>query len=411
MPRNYTITVVATAILAAICIAAFSFIVDPYKMYPKVPGLSPETSIDLLFIMRLQAPYAVENARPSVLITGNSRSATFPPNLLSEPGEVAYNASLPGASLREIRRMVEHAQAITPLKRLFIGVDWDIFLKNALDESASGKGKRKIDPKLQRLEKLLAANVLPDNEHRYRKIDPSLADRWSYAINRLEDFARSLFSMDATKDSLNIVFGSGPNGGAYHDDGTWDLEGNSPHPPMARYQRMVRKTYINSVNAEFTGTEMGELAELLDFTETHGIQTILFLLPVQGLLSNTMAFAGAWEQRLDWQRELVTLVNAHRSNTAIYGVEDQERIVLEAVDTPQPLFIDGVHLNRSAGAELLSCLIGICNLDMHPTRLDDKSINSYLKQSEKLRIQYAQENPGQLTKVRKLLGLRPNHDP
>ena len=417
-PRKYTVTVVATAALASLCVVAFCFIVDPYKLYPAVPGLSPQTSINLLFVMRLHTPHAVENVRPSVLVTGNSRAATFPPELLGKPGDTSYNASLPGATLREIRRMIEHAHAINPLKLVFIGVDSEIMLRESIDKQAlQGRNKKGegdtgpvdqqaiADSQLQMFANIFADNMIPDEPHRYRRINPSLSDRWGYAYNRLEDFGRTLFSIDALEKSYQIVFGSGPDGDLYHDDGTWELQVEVGSPAILLYQRMVQQTYLRSVTEKSVPIVMDELTELLDFTAANQIQTVFLILPMQGLLLNTIELAGAWEQHLKWQRQLVKRVNAHGSDTKIYGMEDQARIVLEKVGTPNALFIDGIHLNRAAGTEVLACLMNPCELDIHPTLLDQDSIDSYLERTEILRKKYAQNDPGQLEKMRGALGL------
>lgn len=149
MFRSYNITTLATAFLVSLCIVVFCYIADPYKLYPAVPRLSPDASIDLFYVLRLHTPYEVERIRPSRLIVGNSRSAVLPPQLLQQPGEVAYNASLPGATLSELRRMVEHAHAIQPLQQVLVGLDLQMF---------EGDGTEK---------------VFLDERARYRKVDRS----------------------------------------------------------------------------------------------------------------------------------------------------------------------------------------------------------------------------------------------
>jgi hypothetical protein len=418
MSRSYTITALATVFLGSACIVAFNFIMDPYKLYPAVPGISPETSIDLLSVMRLHTPYAVGRVRPSVLIVGDSRSAVLPPQLLAQPGEVAYNASLPGATLREMRRMVEHAHAIKPLSLVFIGVDEPMFRdirandaaqNDGNSESKTGTGQSEqqfaIDPALQLSLDSISENVIPEEPHRYRKVNSSLADKWLYFYQQLEDYWRGLFSLDAIMDSWSIVLGLGSNGRAYNDDGSWNVGGFDANIPIRNYQSMVQQTYMSSSLTKSTPTDMDELTKLLDFTEAERIHTILFIMPIQGLLQNTIALADAWEQYLDWQRELVNLVASRNSDTRIYGVEDRPKIVLEAIGEQENLFFDGVHITRHAGIELFTCLAAQCGPDLQPTRLDNRSIDSYLGQVDALRKRYAQENPAVLAKARKWLNL------
>ncbi|CAA0123791.1 Uncharacterised protein [Halioglobus japonicus] len=375
-PRYYLLTSVIAGLLASICIAAFCFIMDPYKMYPSVTGLSPETSVDLLFLMRLRTSHDVEHARPSTLIVGSSRSAALPPELLRQPPDIAYNASLPGAMLRDVRRMVEHAHAIEPLKKVFIGLEMPMFHKGASEES-----------------------IFPDEPQRYRKMDPSLSERWQFAQQRIDDFWVSLFSIDALTDALTLLVSKSPSKFKVDDDGTWDLESLAPKRPLLGYRSIAQDYTLRAMLAKSVGIEFDELMELLDFTEENQISTVLLILPIQGLLMNTIEVADAWQLYLDWQRELVMQVGARHPDIEIYGVENLPMLTLEPVAASDRLFIDGVHLTRRAGIEILSCLADSCNTGLQPTRLDSQSINAYLDQVDAMRKQYARKNPEQVSTI------------
>jgi hypothetical protein len=370
MPRSYAVTALATLFLISGFITTFCFVVDPYKLFPSVPRLSPDKSIDLFYFLRLHKPYAVEQIQPQLLIVGSSRSAELPPQPLQALGGIAYNAALPGTSLREMRLMVEHAQAIKPLKFVLMGI------------------------------------VLFHEDNRYRKIDAGLMDKLLHSYQKFEDYWRSLFSVDAIVDSWRVLFGSRRSQREYHEDGTWDLISRVAATPAWRYGTLVRQSYHSEITIKNDPLAFTELNELLDFADANGIRLILLISPMQGLLMHTVYLAGTWENYLDWQRELVAMVAGRSSNTPIYGVEDKPRLVLEAIDAPRPLFQDGIHYTRRAGVEIITCLAAPCDSDLQPTRLSLGSIDAYLERVDALRRQYIQANPADVAKAEKWLNLK-----
>jgi hypothetical protein len=383
MPRSYAVTALATLFMISASIAMFCFVVDPYKLFPSVPRLSPDKSVDLFYFLRLHKPYAVEHIRPQRLIVGSSRSAELPPQPLQVLGGIAYNAALPGTSLSEMRLMIEHAQALNPLKIVLVGIDYPMFRKGNSDQ------------------------VLFHEDNRYRKIDASVMDKLLHSYQRFQDYWRSLFSVDAIMDSWRVLFGSGRSKREYHEDGTWNIDTRVAAPAAWRYGMLAQQMYNSEISEKIDRHAFDELTELLDFADVNGIPLILLISPMQGLLMHTVYLAGTWDQYLDWQRELVTLVAARNTDTPIYGVEDNPQLVLEAIDAPQPLFEDGIHYTRKAGLGIITCLIAPCDSNLQPTRLDIDSITPYLEQVDALRQQYLQDNPTDVAKARKWLHLKP----
>lgn len=167
--------------------------------------------------LRLHTPFDVERVRPAVLIAGNSRSAVLPPQAFQSAGEIAYNASMAGAKLLDVRRLVEHAHTINPLKLVVIGLDQIMFRKDTLNE-----------------EMLAELN-------RYRKTDPSVSDRFQFIYQRFEDYCRSLFSMNAITDAWRVLSGDHRSAIEFRDDGTWDLESIVAAGPRKNVYRGLAK--------------------------------------------------------------------------------------------------------------------------------------------------------------------------
>jgi len=89
MLRSYAVTSLATLFLISACIVMLCFTINPYKLYPAIPWLSPKASVDLFYILRLHRPFDVERVQPQILILGSSRSAVLPPRALQALGGVA----------------------------------------------------------------------------------------------------------------------------------------------------------------------------------------------------------------------------------------------------------------------------------------------------------------------------------
>ena len=206
-------------------------------------------------------------------------------------------------------------------------------------------------------------------------------------------------------DSLRVLFGTARGQREYREDGTWDMDGETMFPARRRYYTLTRQVYTEEIAHKSDRIVLDELLDLLDFTNANGIKVIVLISPLQGLLMHSLEVAGTWDQYLGWQRDLVEGITARKTDAEIYGLEDNPLLVLEAIEAPQPLFRDGVHYTLRAGTEILTCLSGPCNSSLQPTRLDSQSINAYLEKVDSLRLQYEKENPEDIARAHKWLGL------
>lgn len=376
MPRSYAFTAVGTLLLTLAAIAIFSLSINPYKLYPKVSGLSPEISVDVFHYLRLYKPYAIERSRPDHLIVGSSRAARLDPQPLQEGGGTAYNAALPAATLPEIRRAIEHAQAINPLSSVLVGLDYYMFLPP--DELA-------IDPG-------------PDE--RWKNPDAGIIEAIAHRYQRFEDFWRSLLSVDAMIDSWSALVSTEPSPREYREDGSWNT---GAHVDTKYHYAMTLRKHDREFRNEVGPTDFEELQKLLDFTAANNIEVSLLISPMQGLLLHAAHYVGAWNTYLDWQRALVSLANKHSADAKIYGMEDNPALVLESMRAEDPFFVDGVHYKRKVGTQITRCIGRSCDSQLRPTPLDNQSIEAYLEQVEALRGQYERAYPTELRAAHKWL--------
>lgn len=357
--------------LTAIVVCAFGVLsltisTDPYRLRANAGEQSSARAIDLFYHLRLHKPHAVERLKPRQLVAGSSRSARLAPpgsDLLSHQG---YNASLPGASLTEIRRIIEHAHTVSKQKRVMIGLDYYMFAPPTKNST----------------------NLLVDA--RFLKPDMQAWDRLRHYFQHFEDAWISSFSVDAVLDSIRAHTFVRDSAQLYREDGTWEIATGS-----------LTSTWLYSAVAIQVYQDMSEPDQNLDYTEFNAllafldkedIETHIVITPFNGLILQIIEAAGAWQNYLDWQRQLVELASQHHPTVSIYGIENKPALVLENVDAENPSFRDGAHLTRDASSQIYECLLNECDSEIAPEELTIKNVDHYLFEINQLRLQYHKEN-------------------
>lgn len=377
MYRDYTKFALATLVIFLASVIVANLMIDPYKLYPKMPRFPLEKSFNFFYQLRLHNAYAIEHIKPQLLIVGSSRSGVLSPQKLAAGGGRALNASMPGASLVEIRRAIEHAHAAIPLESVIVGLD---------------------------LNYMFQSTQMPmESAARWRKINPSLSDKIRYSYQRFEDHWSSLLSVDSSIHASRALSGGGSSLFKFYDDGTWEIASTWP---TTRLYAALAKQIFGDFRAHSDTLNTEELVKLLNFSDANGVQVTLLISPMQGLLLQTIYLAGKWKQYLQWHRDLVALVDGRNDGVAMYGLEDNASMVLGDLESEDAAFFDGVHYKRKIGVEIVSCLVAPCRSPLRPTRLDSQSIGLYLKQVDALRVQYVIENPAEIVKLRNWLGLK-----
>ena len=369
MHRIYIYTSAVFAAIVAFCIVAFCFVVDPYAIYPTFRTNESGENIDLFYHLRLHKPYAMENIRPRHLIVGSSRSARLPPTPFASVGESAYNASLPGVTMREMRRMVEHADSIASLQSVFIGVDFYMFRK----------GHSELDDHYE--------------DARLRKPNASVGDKVAHRMQRFEDNWRSLFSVDALLGAFEAMSGKNTSQRIYHSDGTWEAVIAGQKSSRRVYSMLVRQK-----DEDFTTQpdelDMTEFERLLDFCEGAGIRTTVFVSPFHASIMNAVNLSGKWQRYLAWQRQVTDAVERSGADIRLLAMESSSSAVLEPMEAGKPFFQDGVHYTADGGESVIACLAkDDCSDDLRFTILEGSNIEDYLSAVDRRMKDYKKTNP------------------
>ena len=128
--RGHSLTILLVTAVFCLLFAVFNYLADPYLIH-RWDKVSDErlSRIDHFNLMRFTKPWHVEHSQPTALVVGSSRTGRIAPDHARWDSERAYNLSMPGMTIRELRRFVEHAHANGPLSKLMIGVDYEALVR------------------------------------------------------------------------------------------------------------------------------------------------------------------------------------------------------------------------------------------------------------------------------------------
>lgn len=351
MYARYLVRVTTAVALVSAVLMTSLFVLDPYGLYPEVPIPKPRTSDDFFWHLRLHKAYKMKQLGAEQLIAGSSRSARLSPARLVASTGTAYNASLPGTSLYEIVRTIEHANEIHPVRRVVVGLDFYMF---RADHAAPFDDDR-----------LLRSGAAPLDAVRH--LWQVVLDRW-----------RSLYSIDAILDAAASIRGDQRSEHRFAEDGTWEAI-----LPPGWEDEIVFRVLAEQMFDEFQNRSREltaeHLAALLEYAEQHDIELVLLFSPVHALTMNAIELAGAFELYLDWQRLVVETVEDSNANARLYGFEANPLLVGRSFRSSRAVYQDGVHYTVAVGEAMLDCLLrDRCSDDLRPTRLDSESIEAYL---------------------------------
>lgn len=358
-----------------LCAASLTYITDPYDLYPPLPGLSSGKTTDLFYHLRLHKPYAMQRTPADHLIVGSSRSARLPPQKTDTTG---YNASLPGVSLREMRRLVEHAHVVKPLQSVLVGLDYYMFREGHKENERYYK------------------------DHRLLRQNPGPLDPLGYGYRRIEDYWLSLLSGDALLDSVDALQGAASSNRKFNVDGTWEAKFPPRVTPAGLYSMLSRQKY-QEFSSRTGRRDFTELSRLMAFCAENDIPLSLLISPLHGMTMNAVNTAGKWNDYLSWQREAVELGGNWPETVSIFGLETNPRIIHEPIEAADPFFQDGVHYTSNAGARIMQCLYGECGESFQLVKLDPESVDGYLLQVDRLMRAYPAANPLDYVRLMKWL--------
>ncbi len=282
---RYNCLFFSSGILLIIILISLCYYTDPYSVYGRVYIKNGQAVNGHEFAsqLRMSKVAAVTKQRPDVLFMGSSRVALgFSAQSAQAyfPQQRIYNLGLLGITSYELLRYFQHANSVSSLKHVIIGLDFLQFNANQA-------------PRPDFVEQRLAVNA-------QNKINTS-----TYR----GDYLPTLFSLNAVVAAIKEISGLAKPNDLYFTNGfrVEPLNGGG-----VNYFIINETSYINGVysNFAFRNSQMDTFAcfkQLLELAYKNKIQLHLFIPPAHARQWEAIYGAGLWQTWEEWKRQLVAL--------------------------------------------------------------------------------------------------------
>jgi len=301
---------------------------DPYALFGKSITEPDREKRDLFFNLRLHKPYAMRDQAPQALILGSSTVGPLQPGRVFAKDDRAYNAALPGATLYEIRRTLEHAQAYAPVRKAVIGLEFYQFRT----------GKRASMPGFAD-NRLMHGHTsgLADVRHRWQTV----LDYWS-----------ALFSRSALEEIRQQKLNPSRSNRQFYPDGSWQ------NIPGSLGRRWLFNLIAAQKYAEFSELEnrldFTQLGQLIDSANAGGTQVQFIISPLHAYTLSAIRMADGLDIYMDWVRRTVAYLQDR--DIQVLSLAPSATAQAHAVNDASGLFTDGIHISPGGAKSLGACL-------------------------------------------------------
>ncbi len=302
--RTYMITLLITVIGLSLFSLAASVLVDPYGIHRLVTieGFNAKkTEADTN--IRLVKAYGLKQAKPDTIILGNSRVEDgYDTDLFDQAlGVDVYNVGLPGSSIYELYRYLQHAQSIRPLKRIILAVDYFSFNSNQgrfpptfkegrLDIQADGAATSRLNG--ERIE---------DYNNIYVSLS-SLGKAW-----------KTLIKQSRENVSNRTATGFNPMNEADLVYARRGYRKNFFAKDYSQARNIWRRGFNSEASKRWPIAPFEYLEKIIELARDNNIQLDLFIHPYHAHMLEMINALGQWEDFENWKRYLVSLLVADRA--------------------------------------------------------------------------------------------------
>lgn len=399
---NYSRIMLSIVLLLLVIIGGFNWYYDPYEIY-HFPD-NDLTAIEkpaLETHLRLHKAYAVKKIRPDSILIGTSRVLVgMDPHNAVLPAGHWYNLALTGASIYEILRYIQHANAARPLKTIVLDVEYGSF-----------------DPYLHHKPDFDEARLAVDRQGHANPVF-------------LKDYLRTLFSYDALKDSLALAAGPGNLLQPILGDGSREndfrsvaqagghralVDGISERLLKIYHQRQQHPIDIEQKRADlYLAYE-----QILRLAHRKGINLVMFVPPTHAVYLEIRKMAGLWQDFKDWREKIVEINNrvARETGQPPFPIWDfsgfneytEEEVPAEGELREMNWYWESSHFKKQLGNIIFRRMFAQHSADAgfsggFGTLLDLNTVpltNSRLDEEEK---NYSLSHKGEISHLRKILG-------
>jgi hypothetical protein len=345
------------AVLALV--ATFNALVDPYAVLgtPTIAGL---TRLKPAAIARptLAKPYAVERVRANTLLLGSSRvDAGLDPRDPAWPEALrpVFNLGLAGSGPDDFFRILQQALRVSRPKLVIVGIGLDDTLRVAPppDAVATPQAGTAIDS--------LAARV---------RARPDGTPNGLYWRARLHDLVMSLFTLDATADSVSTLWrqragdvsAMTPLGYNTAADFVRWTRTDGPLGLFLAKDREKARRFLAAARAP--AFDLGALGDMIDRASDAGAEVIVMVTPGHVDELELLRQAGLMPLREEWLRQIVAIAGAAGARPGAHvAVWDFSAPSQYTTESPTPRagtnwFWESNHFKAALGGLMIRRMLG-----------------------------------------------------
>jgi len=390
-------------------VAGLNWMVNPFSVFdtPAIPRFNVNKP-DYVSYLRLTHAYRVERLKPECILLGTSRTGRgLVPAHPALANWKCYNMALPAMSMYEMRRFLQHAQAVQPQKLVILALELRIFNP----ESDTDTSDAFFDSRL--------------------RVDSDGHRQFNLFSAQLPDLASSLVSMSALQASITTVRKQSWVKDTLAPDGYWEpLTERWDHAKtfLVYTRKSAQQFKVMQQNEDVFRKNLEELRLLLRETYGRSTEVKLVIHPSHVWHWQTLWLSDLWPRFETMKRQLVSInaeeaVRAGRKAYPVWDFSGAYGPALEPIPARQGetmrWFWEPVHYKRALGNVLLN---RVMDVDMNDpeladfgVRLDEAGLEDHLTRLRTLQEAYAANHPDEVAKIRALMaeatdGLTPTGD-
>lgn len=420
---KYTISVVASAVLAVSFVAMFNAFMDPYGTYHliEIPGINISKPTEVLNKSKSKVRSVVK-LKPETLILGTSRTELgLDPNhkALAEVYQPVYNMALPTSNIKQHLRILKFVHGKHPLKRVILGLDFSMFnasrfddnklntrLDHILDEQTSFSGLAHFNnlltyeassDSLSMLMRQRVSEVRPGkrtNENGLRNpsawlsVFETVGHQGMFSRTEQKFFRRGVYRSDSSNYFSADYLQSGSRDGGVSNSSV---------------------TKINSLTV---------FSDLLNYCGENQIELKLFISPLHVRHQHIIVAENRWEDFESWKRGMVEAV--HKVNGEydlgyeLWDFSSHTHVTTESVPADSKAemrwYWESEHYKTELGSRIIDIMFGRSAADVDGEEfgavLSNDGIDQYFDGVRREQADYMDQHPkdmGRLKRLKKLV--------
>ncbi len=406
--KIYLYSVLAVIVVVTLLASAINTIVDPYGVHRLVEiegfnKLKPSAQTNL----RLVKAHDLTRVKPDAIFMGNSRvDQGFNPHLASVRfNRNVYNAGLPGSSIYEIYRYLQHAKAAGPLDRVVLALDVFSFNTNTNRVATSfSEGRLDVDAENESTP-IWDIERFRDLHHIYAAW-PTLMKSLTTIVDQEEGWA-----------STRTALGYNPMiEGDYFiaKTGYW----RSFEKKNENYVRRLRRRQMNfAPTKKWPDGSMVYFEKIVAFCRENDIHLDLLIHPYHAHVLEIMRETGIWPIFQAWKRELVATLASDRARHpdkaefALWDFSGYNTVTTEsppAPDAKQEMkwYWESSHYKEIVGTAMAIRMYNLDRQDLVPedfgARLTTANIEAHMKAMDGQSADYRRRHPDEIAALEKL---------